>query len=115
MCISSKFGTFKRKIWALFEEYKNYPNESVRERANNWVIAIGLQRVDELNVSDFFIQVACQEIEGKITMNEVQAMIDEHYTQMNTNRTSYEIVPADSEESKRIAEYNKARRPELYE
>ena len=100
---------------ALFEEYKNHPDPFVRERANNWAIAIGLQHVDGLNVSDFLIEVACQEIEGKITMNETQAMIDMHYTQTNSNRTSYEIVPADSEESKRIAEYNKARRPELYE
>ena len=100
---------------ALYEEYKNHPDPFVRQRANNWAIAIGLQCVDGLSVSDFLIEVACQEIEGKITLNEAQAMIDEHYTQMNSNCTSYEIVPADSEESKRIAEYNKARRPELYE
>ena len=50
---------------ALFEEYKNHPDPIVRERANNWAIAIGLQRVDGLNVSDFLIQVACQEIEVK--------------------------------------------------
>ena len=98
---------------ALFEEYKNHPDPIVRERANNWAIAIGLQRVDELNVSDFLIQVARQEIEGKITMNEVQTLIDEHYAQINSNR-SYEIVPPNSEECKRIAEYNKARRPWLY-
>jgi hypothetical protein len=90
---------------ALLEEYKKHPDESVRERANNWAIAIGLQRVDGLNVSEFLIQVARQEIEGRITMNEAQA---------NSNRSSYEIVPPDSEESKRIAEYNKARRPWLY-
>ena len=72
---------------ALFEEYKNHPNPFVRERANNWAIAIGLQRVDRHNVSDFLIQVARQEIEGKITMNEAQAMIDEHYAQMNSNQT----------------------------
>lgn len=47
-------------------------------------------------------------------MNKAQILIDEHYTQMNSNRSSYEIVPLDSEESKRITEYNKARRPELY-
>ena len=99
---------------AFFEEYKNYPDAIVRERANNWAIAIGLQRVDGLNVSDFLIQVARQEIEGKITMDEAQILIDEHYAQMNSNRSSYEIVPLDSEESKRITEYNKARRPELY-
>jgi len=96
---------------ALFEEYKNHPDKSIRERTNNWAIAIGLQRVDELNVSDFLIQIARQEIEGKVTMNEALAMIDEHYAQTNSNRSSYEIVPPDSEESKRIAEYNKTRRP----
>lgn len=70
--------------------------------------------MDILNVSDFLIQVARQEIEGKITMDKAHALIDEHYTQMNSNRSSYEIVPLDSEESKRITEYNKARRPGLY-
>ena len=99
----------------LFKEYKNHPDPFVRERATNWAIAIGLQRVDGLNVSDFLIQVARQEIEGKITTDEAQILIDEHYAQMNSNRTSYEIVPPDSEENKRIAEFNKARRSELYE
>lgn len=92
---------------ALFEEYKNNPDPIVRERVTNWAIAIGLQRVDELQVSDFLIQVARQEIEGKITMNEALAMIDEHYAQTNSNRTSQEIVPPDSEESKRIADSTK--------
>ena len=99
---------------ALFEEDKNHPDPIVRGRANNWAIAIGLQRVDGLNVSEFLIQVARQEIEGRITMNEAQGIIDEHCAQTNSNRSSYEIVPPDSEESKRIAEYNKARRPWLY-
>ena len=98
----------------LLGEYKNHPDESLRERANNWAIAIGLQRVDGLNVSDFLIQVARQEIERKITMDKAQILIDEHYTQMNSTRSSYEIIPLDSEDSKRITEYNKARRPELY-
>ncbi|MBQ2368413.1 MAG: antitoxin VbhA family protein [Bacteroidaceae bacterium] len=66
---------------ALFEEYKNHPDSFVRERANNWAIAIGLQCVDELQVSDFLIQVARQEIKGKITMDEALALIDEHYEQ----------------------------------
>ena len=61
---------------ALFEEYKNNVDQIIRERANNWTIAIGLQRVDGLNVSDFLIQVARQEIEGKITMDEAQILID---------------------------------------
>ena len=99
---------------ALFEENKNNLALIIRERANNWAIAIELQRVNGLNVSDFLIQVARLEIEGKITMDEAQILIDEHYAQMNSNRSSYEIVPLDSEESKRITEYNKARRLKLY-
>ena len=66
---------------ALFEEYKTHQDPFVRERASNWAVAIGLQREDGLSVSDFLIQVARMEIEGKITMNEAQAMIDEHYAQ----------------------------------
>ena len=76
----------------IFEEYKNNPDKFVRERANNWAIAIGLQCVDGLNVSYILIQVARMEIEGKITMNEALAMIDEHYTQMDSNCSSYVIV-----------------------
>ena len=45
---------------ALYEEYKNHQDPFVRERANNWAIVIGLQRVDELNVSEFLIRVAHQ-------------------------------------------------------
>ena len=44
----------------LFEEYKNHPDPIVRERASNWAVAIGLQRVDGLNVSEFLIRVAHQ-------------------------------------------------------
>lgn len=87
LCFSLKFVTFKRKNMVLFKKYKNHPDESIRERGNNWAIAIGLQRVDGLNVSAFLIQVARQEIERKITMNKAQAMIDEHYTQMNSYQT----------------------------
>ena len=66
---------------ALFEEYKNHQDPFVRERANNWTIAIGL------NVSDFLIQVTRQEIEGKITFNEVQTLIYENYEQTHSNRS----------------------------
>ena len=55
----------------LFNEYKNHPDKAVRERANNWGTAIGLQNVDGLSVSEFLIQLARQQIEGEITMEEV--------------------------------------------
>ena len=49
----------------FLEEYKNHPDESVRKKTGNWAIAIGLQRIDWLSVSDFMLEVAYQEIEGK--------------------------------------------------
>ena len=63
----------------LFEEYKNHTDKDVRERANNWGAAIGLQNVDGLSVSEFLIQLARQQIEGKITMDEVTQRLNEHY------------------------------------
>ena len=66
---------------ALFEEYKNCLYEYVRDKANNWAVAIGLQRVDELSVSDVLIQITRQDIEGEISKDEAQALIDEHYIQ----------------------------------
>ncbi len=62
----------------LFEEYTNHPDKAVRERANNWGTAIGLQDVDGLNVSEFLIQLARQQIEGKITIEEVTQRLNEH-------------------------------------
>ena len=61
----------------LFEEYKNHPDKAVRERANNWSAAIGLQNVDGLSVSEFLIQLARQQIEGKIAMEEVTQRLND--------------------------------------
>ena len=114
ICPSSAFFVPLKEEHNIIWRIQDHLDPYIREKATDWTIAIGQQRVDGHNVSDFLIEVACQEIEGKITMNEALAIIDEHYEQMNFNRSSYEIVPLDSKESKRIAEYNKARRPELY-
>ena len=99
----------------LFEEYKNHPDKAVRERANNWGAAIGLQTVDELSVSEFLIQLARQQIEGKITMDEVKQRLNEHYKHRKLYNTTYEIVPPDSEMIQQIKEENKLRRPKMYE
>ena len=88
----------------LFEEYKNHPDKDVRERANNWGAAIGLQNVDGLSVSEFLIQLAQQQIEGKITMEEVTQRLYEHYKHRKLYSSTYEIVPPDSEMSKQIKE-----------
>ena len=98
----------------LFDEYKNHPNKDVRDRVNNWGAAIGLQNVDRLSVSEFLIQLARQQIEGKITMDEVTQRLNEHYGHNKHHSSTYEIVPPDSEIIQQIKEENKLRRPGMY-
>ena len=109
------FRNFIRKIMGLFEEYKNHPDKAVRERANNWGAAIGLQNVDGLSVSEFLIQLARQQIEGKITMEEVTQRLNEHYKHRKLYSSTYEIIPPNSEMIKRMKEENELRRPKMYE
>ena len=86
----------------LFEEYKNHPDKDIRDRANNWSAAIGLQNVDGLSVSEFLIKLAQQQIEGKITMEEVTQRLNEHYEHSKLYSSTYEIVPPNSELNQRI-------------
>ena len=99
----------------LFEEYKNHTDKDIRERANKWSAAIGLQNVDGLSVSEFLIQLARQQIEGAITMDEVTQKLNEHYKHRKLYSSTYEIVPPNSEMIKRMKEENELRRPKMYE
>lgn len=65
----------------IFDEYLNDENVNKRERAKLWRTSIGLQAVDNLTVSGFLIEMACKHIEGEISMDEVNKMIEEHYAQ----------------------------------
>lgn len=55
-----------------FEKYLRTPEPSVRERADYWRTAIGLQAVDQLTVSDFLKQTAQEHIEGQISADEAE-------------------------------------------
>ena len=62
-----------------FEKYLRTPEPSVRERADYWRTAIGLQAVDQLTVSDFLKQTAQQHIEGQINTEEAEERIKTYY------------------------------------
>lgn len=62
-----------------FEEYINQGGPDKKERAINWRTAIGLQAVDGLRVSNFLIEIARRNIEGEITIDEAQKLIEAHY------------------------------------
>jgi len=62
-----------------FEEYIRQGEPDKKEKGIIWQTAIGLQQVDGLKPSAYLIETAKQNIEGKITIDEVQYRIDSYY------------------------------------
>lgn len=63
----------------LFEQYRRESDPTKRERSYAWHTAIGLQAVDGLETSDYLKELAVKNIEGEITIEEVQALIKSYY------------------------------------
>ena len=70
---------YKKNCLSVFEKYKQSDDPQVRERASNWRGAIGLQAVDGLTVSNYLIELACRNIEGELTSEEVDEFLDKYY------------------------------------
>lgn len=64
-----------------FERYLASGELGVKERARNWSMAIGLQDVDRLKPSEFLLEQAKANIEGKISSEEVGKRLEEYYSQ----------------------------------
>lgn len=60
-----------------FDEYIRQGEPDQRERAEAWRVAIGLQAVDGLQVSDYLLELARRNIEGEITIDEVIELLNE--------------------------------------
>ena len=69
-----------------FDEYIRQGEPSQKEKAQIWQTAIGLQDVDGLKVSDYLIETAKENIEGKITIEEVKYRVDNYYKQQTTHQ-----------------------------
>ncbi len=65
-----------------FEEYLKQGEPNKVEKAKAWKTAIGLQQVDGLSPSVYLIEIAKQNIEGEISINEVKQKIDSYYEQL---------------------------------
>ena len=91
------------------DEYIRQGDPQKKERAEAWRVAIGLQAVDGLKVSDYLLELARRNIEGEISMEEVNKLLDEYYEEKHRIRDTwreYETytkidVHPDSEGSKR--------------
>ncbi len=65
--------------FAEFDEYIRQGEPDQREKASIWSLAIGLQQVDQLQVSRYLKQTAAEHIEGKISQDEVEKRITAYY------------------------------------
>ena len=89
------------------DPFKEYLRESEPDKAYKgyaWSTAIGLQAVDGLKPSKYLIDIAIQNIEGKITMKEVQSLIDSYYEERPVNLSDDERTEEADKVSSRIAE-----------
>lgn len=62
-----------------FDSYKKQDEPEKYEKAENWGIAIGLQQVDGLTPSKYLIELAKNNIEGKISIDEANEEIRRYY------------------------------------
>ena len=75
-----------------FEEYLKDSEPDKLSKGYAWSTAIGLQAVDGLKPSEYLIDTALQNIEGKITIKEAQKLVQDYYEESrahdpNGNRT----------------------------
>ncbi len=63
----------------MFEEYLRLSEPDKAEKAGTWQMAVGLQAVDGLQVSEYLLDTARRHIEGHITIREVRDLIDSYY------------------------------------
>ena len=103
-------------------ELSHSENSEIKEKADAWLIGIGLQGAAELRVSAFLLDLAIRNVKGEITRDEVSQLLNAHYANMPKTETKrshgldgdYEIIPPDSPRIREIEEYNRKLRPTLY-
>ena len=105
-----------------FDEYIVHGEPGQKEKADAWLIGIGLQGAAELKVSAFLLDLAIRNVKGEITRDEVSQLLNAHYANMSKTETKrnhgldgdYKILPPNSPRIREIEEYNRQLRPSLY-
>ena len=62
-----------------FDQYKKLGEPGALKKAENWRVAIGLQQVDGLTPSRYLIEIAKQNIEGRISIDDAGKQITQYY------------------------------------
>ena len=113
--------TYEEKYKELVE-LSHSENSEIKEKADAWLISIGLQGAAELKVSAFLLDLAIRNVKGEITRDEVSQLLNARYANMpktekkrgNGLDGDYEIIPPDSPRIKEIEEWSRTIRPGLY-
>ena len=69
----------KEQHYIDFDEYLRQGEPAQREAAYAWSTAIGLQAVDGLTTSEYLNDLARRNIEGELTMDQVDKLLDSYY------------------------------------
>ncbi|MBR5075118.1 MAG: Fic family protein [Bacteroidales bacterium] len=78
-----------------FDEYLRQGEPGKKEKAEIWRTAIGLQDVDGLKTSDYLKQIAKRNIEGDITIDQVQKLITSYYNARENRNSDSSQIEAD--------------------
>lgn len=78
-----------KQLYIDFDEYIRQGEPEAAASAEQWKTAIGLQAVDGLKPSQYLIETARRNIEGDITIDEVQELLHSYYASAE-NRTNTE-------------------------
>ena len=85
--------------YLVFDEYIVASEPHKRERAEAWKVAIGLQAVDGLQVSEYLKQTARRHIEGEITIDEAKELVKQYYV----SKTQHDNDDEDKQEADRVS------------
>lgn len=84
-----------KELYLNFDEYIRQGEPSQREAAYAWSTAIGLQAVDGLKTSEYLNDLARRNIEGEITIDEVEQLLNSYYE----NKATREADDDDKQEA----------------
>lgn len=87
-----------------FKEYLKESEPNKKNKTYAWKTAIGLQEVDGLKPSEYLIETAAKNIEGKITFAEAKDLIDSYYRERPVESTDEKDVEEADKVSLHIAE-----------
>ena len=87
---------------APFQEYLREPEAAKRDKGYAWHTAIGLQAVDGLKTSEYLARTAVRNIEGEISFEEANALLQTYYEE-NPSRDARDRTEEADKVSARIA------------